>query len=89
MKCEETNCENEFLFNTGMPSSGTMIVASIKKLGFKPEDIKLIINGHAHSDHAEAWVWRLCNERPKVSDPAHRTCGLQPERDGRVRCSMV
>ena len=26
-------------------------------------------------------------ERPKLSDPAHGTRGLQPERDGRVRCS--
>ena len=23
---------------------------------------------------------------PKLNDPAHRTRGLQPERDGRVRC---
>lgn len=42
------------LLNTGMPSSGPMIVESIRKLGFKPEDIKLLINGHAHSDHAGA-----------------------------------
>ena len=27
-------------------------------------------------------------ERPRLSDPAHKTCGLQPDRDGRVRrCS--
>jgi hypothetical protein len=25
--------------------------------------------------------------RPKLSDPAHGTRGLQPERDGRIRCS--
>jgi len=25
--------------------------------------------------------------QPKLSDPAHGTRGLQPERDGRVRCS--
>ena len=46
--------EGNILFNTGMPSSGPMIVESIRKLGFKPEDIKLLINGHAHSDHAGA-----------------------------------
>ena len=40
--------------NTGMPSSGPMIVASIRKLGLKPEDIKLMINGHADIDHAGA-----------------------------------
>jgi metallo-beta-lactamase class B len=49
--------EGLVLFNTGMPSSGPMIVESIKKLGFKPEDIKLIINGHAHSDHAGAFAY--------------------------------
>ena len=31
--------------------------------------------------------WRTVAERPKLSDPAHGTRGLQPERDGRVRCS--
>jgi metallo-beta-lactamase class B len=34
-----------------------MIVDSIKKLGFKPEDIKLMINGHAHIDHAGAFAY--------------------------------
>lgn len=29
----------------------------------------------------------LARERPKLSDPAHERVGLQPERDGRVRCS--
>ena len=41
--------------NTGTPNSGPMIVQSIKTLGFKPEDIKIIINGHGHSDHAGAF----------------------------------
>ena len=36
------------LFNTGMPDSGPMIVESIRKLGFDPKDIKIMINGHGH-----------------------------------------
>ena len=40
-----------------MPKSGPLIVESIRKLGFKPEDIKIIINGHAHSDHAGAFAY--------------------------------
>jgi metallo-beta-lactamase class B len=48
--------KGNILFNTGMPSSRPMIVESIKKLGFKPEDIKIIINGHAHCDHAGAFA---------------------------------
>lgn len=46
--------EGHILLNTAMPETGDLIVQSIKKLGFKPEDIKVIINGHAHSDHAGA-----------------------------------
>jgi metallo-beta-lactamase class B len=49
--------EGHILFNTGMPESGRMIVASIRKLGFRPEDIKIIVNGHAHSDHAGAFAY--------------------------------
>jgi metallo-beta-lactamase class B len=48
--------EGHILLNTGMPSSGPMIVESIRKLGFKPEDIKIMINGHGHSDHAGAFA---------------------------------
>jgi metallo-beta-lactamase class B len=52
-----TTPEGHILLNTGMPSSGLMIVESIHKLGFKPDDIKIIINGHAHSDHAGAFAY--------------------------------
>src|SRR6185369_7142539 len=47
-----TTSEGHILLNTGMPGSGPMIEASIRKLGFKPEDIKLLLTGHAHVDHA-------------------------------------
>ena len=49
--------EGNILLNTGTPNSGPMIVQSIKTLGFKPEDIKIIINGHGHSDHAGAFAY--------------------------------
>lgn len=52
-----TTSEGHILMNTGMPSSGPMIVDSIRKLGFKPEDVKLMINSHAHADHAGAFAW--------------------------------
>lgn len=52
-----TTPEGHILMNTGMPSSGPMIAESIRKLGFKPEDIKLMINGHAHIDHAGAFAY--------------------------------
>ncbi len=49
--------EGNILLNTGTPKSGPMIIESIRKLGFKPEDIKIIINGHGHSDHAGAFAY--------------------------------
>jgi metallo-beta-lactamase class B len=52
-----TTSEGHVLMNTGMPSSGPMMVDSIRKLGFRPEDIKLMINGHAHIDHAGAFAY--------------------------------
>jgi metallo-beta-lactamase class B len=52
-----TTSEGHILMNTGMPTSGPMIVEAIRKLGFKPEDLKLMINGHAHIDHAGAFAY--------------------------------
>ncbi|MGQ0633987.1 MAG: subclass B3 metallo-beta-lactamase [Planctomycetaceae bacterium] len=46
-----TTSEGHILLNTGMPGSGPMIEASIRKLGFKPEDIKFLLTCHAHIDH--------------------------------------
>jgi metallo-beta-lactamase class B len=44
--------EGHIIVNTGMPGSGKLIEASIRKLGFKPEEIKILLIGHAHVDHA-------------------------------------
>ena len=46
--------EGLILMNTAMPGSGPMTEASIRKLGFKPEDIKLLLTCHAHIDHVGA-----------------------------------
>jgi metallo-beta-lactamase class B len=40
------------LLDGGLPQSAPLIDASIRKLGFKTEDIRLIVNSHAHFDHA-------------------------------------
>lgn len=52
-----TTAEGHILMNTGMPSSGPMIVESVRKLGFRPEDIRIMVNGHAHIDHAGAFAF--------------------------------
>jgi metallo-beta-lactamase class B len=49
--------DGHVLLNTGMPSSGPMIVESIAKLGFKVKDVKVIITGHAHVDHVGALAY--------------------------------
>ncbi|MEO8359694.1 MAG: subclass B3 metallo-beta-lactamase [Vicinamibacteria bacterium] len=36
----------------GLPQSAPVIEANIRTLGFKVEDIKLIVNSHTHYDHA-------------------------------------
>lgn len=60
--------EGHILMNTGMPSSGPMIADSIRKLGFRPEDIKILTNAHAHIDHAGAlaFIKRLTGARLAV-----------------------
>jgi metallo-beta-lactamase class B len=55
------------LFNTGTPKSGPLIAESIKKLGFRPEDIKIIINGHGHSDHFGAGAYMKNLSRAQVA----------------------
>jgi metallo-beta-lactamase class B len=40
------------LLDGGLPQTATSIDANIRKLGFRTQDIKLIVNSHAHFDHA-------------------------------------
>lgn len=52
-----TSTEGHILINTGMPGSGPMIEQSIRKLGFNIKDIKILLCGHAHVDHAGALAY--------------------------------
>src|SRR5262245_9131996 len=52
-----TTSKGHILIDTGMPGSGPMIEASIRKLGFKPEDVKLLVVTHAHVDHVGALAY--------------------------------
>jgi metallo-beta-lactamase class B len=40
------------LLDGGLTQSAPLIDASIRKLGFRTEDVRLIVNSHAHFDHA-------------------------------------
>jgi metallo-beta-lactamase class B len=46
-----TTPAGHILLDGGMPSSAKDIEASIRKLGFKPEDIRILLITHAHVDH--------------------------------------
>ena len=52
-----TTTTGHILLNTGMPASGPLIEASIRKLGFKPEDVKVLLTCHAHIDHVGALAY--------------------------------
>lgn len=47
-----TGPEGHVLIDGGYPENGPLIVSSISKLGFNIRDVKVLLNTHAHSDHA-------------------------------------
>ncbi|MES2304559.1 MAG: subclass B3 metallo-beta-lactamase [Gemmatimonadota bacterium] len=47
-----TGPAGHILIDGGLPESASQILANVKQLGFNVSDIKLILNSHAHSDHA-------------------------------------
>lgn len=46
-----TTPAGHILLGGGMPGSAATIAASIRKRGYKPEDIKILLSNHAHIDH--------------------------------------
>jgi metallo-beta-lactamase class B len=47
-----TSPQGHVLIDGGLPQSAPLIRASIESLGFHLRDVKLILNSHAHYDHA-------------------------------------
>jgi metallo-beta-lactamase class B len=47
-----TSREGHVLIDAGLPGSAALIQANIGALGFRVADVKLILNSHAHYDHA-------------------------------------
>jgi metallo-beta-lactamase class B len=47
-----TSSAGHILIDGALPESEPLIVANIKALGFRVEDVKLILNSHVHFDHA-------------------------------------
>ena len=65
-----TTSKGNILLYTGMPSSGPMIEQSIKKLGFNPGDIKILLTGHAHIDHVggHAYIKKISGAQVAIMD---------------------
>ena len=47
-----TGASGSILLDGGLPQSAAVIDTNIRTLGFRTADIKLIVNSHAHYDHA-------------------------------------
>ena len=47
-----TSPAGHILIDAGLPQSAPVIRANIESLGFRLRDVKLIVNSHAHYDHA-------------------------------------
>lgn len=46
-----TTSDGDILLGGAVPGTAPLIEASIRKLGFKPEDIRILLSNHAHVDH--------------------------------------
>jgi metallo-beta-lactamase class B len=47
-----TSDDGHILVDAGTPQAGPLILANIRALGFKPEDVRAIVFSHEHNDHA-------------------------------------
>src|SRR5947208_9255366 len=46
-----TTPEGHIVINAGYEETPEIIVANIEKLGFKPHDVKILLNSQGHYDH--------------------------------------
>lgn len=63
--------EGDILLDGGFAETAPQILANIKTLGFDPRDVKILINSHAHFDHAAglAALKRATGAKLVVSKP--------------------
>jgi len=67
-----TSPEGHVLIDGALPSSAPLILENVRALGFEVGDIRLILNSHAHFDHAGgiAALQRASGARVAVSVPS-------------------
>lgn len=70
-----TSPEGHVLIDGALPNSAPLILQNIRTLGFDPRDIRLILNSHAHFDHAGgiAALARASGARVAASEFSART----------------
>jgi metallo-beta-lactamase class B len=66
-----TTPKGHILLDSGFAETVSLIADGIKQLGFKIEDVKVLINSHAHYDHAAglAQLKRLTGAQLVLSEP--------------------
>lgn len=47
-----TSSSGHVLIDGGLPESAAQIAANVRQLGFRVEDVKVLLNSHVHFDHA-------------------------------------
>jgi metallo-beta-lactamase class B len=67
-----TSKDGHIIIDGALPTAPQMIVANMRSLGFRIEDVKLILNTHVHFDHAGgiAELQKLSGARVAASPPA-------------------
>src|SRR6188768_319431 len=81
--------EGHVLINSSLEESVPLIRASVEKLGFKFQDIKILLISHAHSDHCagSAEIKKLTGARYMVMEgdvPAVESGGATKSRLGKA-----
>lgn len=69
------------LLDGGLPQSAPLIDASLRKLGFRTQDVRLILNSHAHYDHAGGLA---ALQRASGAPVAASAAGARAIRSGRL-----
>ena len=69
-----TSPQGHVLIDGGLPESAPLIAANIRAAGFRVEDVRLILNSHAHYDHAGgiAELQRMSKARVAASPASAR-----------------
>jgi metallo-beta-lactamase class B len=78
-----TSPQGHILLDGALPQSAPLIIANIKALGFRIEDVKVILNSHAHWDHAGGIAALQRASGATVMASASGALGLQSGTNGK------